>query len=425
MLRRCVGLAALVALLGLGVGSAAAQDEMPPAPPGLLLVGDENGLFTMRADGSDKTYLVEESDASCWLRDGAWRPDGAQVIYTVICGGGSAADWRPDPERTDLPARTAAVYLYDLASSANSELVPGDGTHQDYAGDWHPDGASIVFYSDRGGSDIFNLFTYDLASGEIAALTDFDSNVSRVSYDPSGRYLLYNRRIVQPDGEGLRFEVRVYDTQTGTEIPVAQGMTPNWSPDGQWIAFATEGAASDIFVMPAACIYNGGGCDAAVTARNMTRTPQAAEREPVFSPDQSELVYVLDTSPETTTFVWDVVRQDLRTGRHQNLTNTSTAEERHRGWEPVAEVERVDVADMLAVVVEVNTAGGPANLRAGPSTNTARVGQATNGEQLWVQGRSADGAWFQVLLPDGSYAWIFAELVKPVEGDPTQTPVIE
>ncbi len=87
MLRTHVCLAALVALLGLTAGFAAAQEEMPPAPPGLLLVGDENGLFTMRADGSDKTYLVEESDGSCWLRDGAWHPSGTKVIYTMICGG--------------------------------------------------------------------------------------------------------------------------------------------------------------------------------------------------------------------------------------------------------------------------------------------------------------------------------------------------
>ena len=51
-----------------------AQDDDIPVPPGRLLVGDDTGLYTIQADGSEKTMLVEESESGCWLGDGAWSP---------------------------------------------------------------------------------------------------------------------------------------------------------------------------------------------------------------------------------------------------------------------------------------------------------------------------------------------------------------
>jgi dipeptidyl aminopeptidase/acylaminoacyl peptidase len=415
----------LLVLIALSVpGVSLAQNGGLPVPPGRIIVGDENGLYTIQADGSDKTYLIQEADPDCWLRDGAWSLDGTQIMYTSICGGASPTDWRPDENRSDLKERTANVYLYDLASGESQELIPPETGRQDYAGDWHPDGKEVVIYSDRNENEMFNFYLVDLETGALTQITNFDSNASRVSFDPTGRFLLYNRRIVE--ASNIHFEVRAFDLTTENEIRVAIGVTPNWSPDGKWITYATENEPADVFIMPADCIYNGGGCNAANDARNITYTPDIIEREPVFSPDQTQIIYLRNTSLDPGVIMWDLYRQDLRTGLLQNLTDTPNISERERGWERIAAVSRVEVVDALPVLVRVNTGQGAANLREEPNTNSNIVGQAFNGQIVFVQGRSTDGNWYRITLPeDGSQAWLFSNLTTNVSGDPATTPIVE
>jgi hypothetical protein len=423
-----IGVILMVALVAglIGVQPSAAQDGDFEVPPGRILVGDEDGLFVINADGSGKTYLVEESDPACWLRDGAWSPDGSQIIFSYICGGEDPGQWRPDPERTDLRERTSNVYLYDVASGTSTELIPSDGVHQDYAGDWHPDGNKIVIYSDRDPSNTFNFYYYDLEAEELTQITTFVQNMSasRVSFDPTGQVLLYNRRIVANDT--VQFEVRAYNLSTDEEIPVAVGFTPNWSPDGEWIAYATEGEVSDIFVMPSTCIFNGGGCNPETDALNVTQSPNISEREPVFSPDQTELVYVRDADDLPGTLTWDVYRQDIRTGLLANLTDTASVDERHRGWEPVPVEALVPVESVLPVLVRVSTTAASANLRAEPSTNADIPGVLPNGAVLIVQGANVDNTWFRVTTPaDGAVGWIYYTLIVTVAGDLNAVPQVQ
>ncbi|MCD4687439.1 MAG: hypothetical protein K8S97_16030, partial [Anaerolineae bacterium] len=354
-----------------------------------------------------------------------WSPDGTQIIYSYICGGENPAQWRPDPERTDVRERTSNVFLYDFATGESQELIPGDGVHQDYAGDWHPDGDRIVIYSDRV-SDTFNFYFYDLAAEELTQITTFTQNMSasRVSFDPAGEYLLYNRRIVANDI--IRFEVRAYNLSTDEEIPVASGFTPNWSPDGAWIAYATEGDVADIFLLPATCVYNGGGCDPETDARNVTQSPAIYEREPVFSPDQTQLLYVRDADDGPGTLTWDLFRHDLRTGLLDNLTETALVSERHRTWEPVPVDAVTPVETVLPVVVRVSTNEGAANIRASAAVNGELVGVLQTGTLLVVQGANADRTWFRITLPeDGSEAWIYYTLIVPVAGDLNAVPQVQ
>jgi Tol biopolymer transport system component len=394
-------------------GASLAQNGAFPVPPGRLVVGDENGLFTLLADGSEKTYLVEENDPACWLRDGAWSPDGERLLYTRICGGDSPTDWHAS-------GRTASVFVYDLADESSSELIPNDGAYQDYAGSWHPDGRQVVIYSNRN-LDRYNFYLVNVLTGETSQLTDFDGDVGRVSWDPGGRYLLYNRYVIESDQ--TRWEVRALDTTDLSEITVAVGLTPRWSPDGTWIAYTTDGQPADVFIMPAACITDGTPCDPDTQARNITYTPTISEREPLWSPDQSQITYLRDTNPEPSTIAWDIYRQDIRTGLLQDLSGTSDVSERQSDWEPVAGQTRAEVSTVLPVVLRVNS--GTANLRAQPSTNADVVGVLENGQIIFVQGTNAARDWYRITLPDdGSTAWIFGNLVTTVEGDLDSVPEI-
>ncbi|NLX09815.1 MAG: SH3 domain-containing protein [Chloroflexi bacterium] len=388
-----------------------AQDDAGfPVPPGRLIIGDENGLYSLLADGSEKTYLVEEDEANCWLRDGLLSPDGGQMLYTRICGGTSPTDWHAE-------GRTASIFLLELASGQSTEVVANDGSYQDYAGAWHPDGTSFVIYSNRS-NDRYNLFLVE--GGETAQITDFDTDVGRVSWHPDGRYLIYNRYQVADNS----WDIRAWDLESRTEKSVVPGLTPHFSPDGEWIVYATTGAAgADVFIMPAACIFSEAECDAATTATNITYTPDIAEREPLWSPDQSQIVYLRDTNPEATTTTWDVYRQEIRTGLQQNLTVSSDIKERTTDWERVAGAERVAVESVLPVVMRLTSS--TANLREQPNTTSNVLGVLTGGQLLFVQGANAARDWYLITLPeDGATAWLFANLAAEVQGDPASVPEI-
>ena len=63
-----------------------------------------------------------------------------------------------------------------------------------------------------------------------------------------------------------------------------------------------------------------------------------------------------------------------------------------------------------AVATVINDLG--ANLRSAPSRDLASVFFADAGQSFTVVGRSGDGEWVQVVLPDGSLAWALLPTVE-------------
>jgi uncharacterized protein YgiM (DUF1202 family) len=138
------------------------------------------------------------------------------------------------------------------------------------------------------------------------------------------------------------------------------------------------------------------------------------------------LVYLRDTSPEPTLTTWDIFRHDLRTGQMANISNTPQDSERQSAWEPVSGLELVSVDTLMPVVLRVQVSEASVNLRDGPSTNNAVVDQVPNGQTVFAQGVNTDRTWYYITVPDtGESAWVFANLVTVVEGDPGNLPVVE
>ncbi|MFN8373077.1 MAG: SH3 domain-containing protein [Anaerolineae bacterium] len=70
------------------------------------------------------------------------------------------------------------------------------------------------------------------------------------------------------------------------------------------------------------------------------------------------------------------------------------------------------------------TANGSLNVRGGPSTNQAIIASLAAGDTMTAVGRNSDGSWLHIGLEDGSFGWVFAQLVT-VEGDANALPIAE
>ncbi len=149
---------------------------------------------------------------------------------------------------------------------------------------WAPDGKSIVFASARNGN--FDLISISRADEELAWTDSFDFTTRPVANGPE------NEQDPQfsPDGKRIAFvrakgQLVVADAEGGNEIVLDDHFYPptfNWSPDGRWIAYASEDqhANSEIFIVPAS-----GG-----EPYNVSRHPDFDEN-PVWSPDGKRLVW--------------------------------------------------------------------------------------------------------------------------------------
>ncbi|MCS6772959.1 MAG: SH3 domain-containing protein [Thermoflexales bacterium] len=76
---------------------------------------------------------------------------------------------------------------------------------------------------------------------------------------------------------------------------------------------------------------------------------------------------------------------------------------------PTAEPPTPTATPELASLVVTNEF---ANVRSGPSTAFAQVGQLQRDQRALVTGRSADGRWWRIRLSDDKEGWVFADLVQ-------------
>lgn len=267
-------------------------------------------LFTLAPEGGVPVELPLPAGAM-----NAFSPDMAKIAYNRTAT--ETYYWKR--YRGGIQSH---ISIYDFKTHAYEEIPHGDAA--ELFPMWFRD--AIFFVSDRDG--MMNLYRYDVASGAIRQLTqykEYDIKWPSLAADGSGRIVYENGGalyLYDIAGEtSTRVPVRVR-----TDAPAAHRATINvkkWlqtialSPSG---ARALIGARGEVFTVPA---KEG-------EIRNITNTSGARELWPVWSPDGKWIAYASDRSGEYELYV----RAQDGSGEERRLTSLGPGFRSNLTWSP-------------------------------------------------------------------------------------------
>jgi tricorn protease len=361
--------------------------------------GDEQ-VYVMPAEGGmPKKLTYYPADGPLpprWGYDNivyGWTPDGAYVLYrstrysypehsghlfTVAKDGGpsvplpmpraGAGDYSPDAKRIAYSPlwrdfRTEKrysggwandLYIYDLATNATKIVSPTKRSERDPI--WIGD--AVYFTSDRNGT--FNIYKYDVKSEAVTQITKSDSwdvrwpasdNKGTIVYELGGE--LWTMDVAS--AKATKIDITVPDDglwDRPSRVSAANSIEDfDVAPKGERALFAARG---DIFTAP---IENG-------PTRNLTRSSNAHDRAPAWSPDGKQVLFISDASGEEELYL---VAQDGSAPMKQ-LTKGNKARLYRPTWSP--DGKRVVYSDKEGRVFVVTVAGG----------SQVQVGDERNGQ---------------------------------------------
>ncbi len=184
-------------------------------------------------------------------------PDGTRVAVEVAA-----------PDNTD-------VWIWHLARATLTRLT--FDAEQDRHPIWTPDGARVVFSSDRDGGGLF--WKAADGTGDVEQLLDHPF-ATPYDWTPDGR-LIFDTERQGPGGDVGVFAVaddRAADAVLDTEFAEAR---PALSPEGRWLAYdSDESGQREVYVRPFPNIDDG-----------KWQVSTAGGHSPVWSPDGQALFY--------------------------------------------------------------------------------------------------------------------------------------
>lgn len=242
------------------------------------------GLWIARADGTNPHFIQATYGTNSPLpstgNDIAWSPDSKQVAFVSSMPGPETKDATGDPVvitrylyKPDFSEgnsrfndnRRTHLFVAEVSSGKVRQLTTGD--HYEHSVDWSPNGAELLFVSNREPNEdqFFNydIFAVEVSSGTIRRLTATENAEYSPLWSPDGKHIIYSgtRRgltdlettmedthvwIMDADGRNRR--------ELGAAIDNRQG-DPIWTPDGKSVLFTVqERGSSRLYRLP----VNGG-----------------------------------------------------------------------------------------------------------------------------------------------------------------------
>lgn len=318
------GAALAGALLSLAGGLQAQGTRLPqPVSPfpaalaGTLVfesdVAGRPGIYTLDLGGGAVSRLTGDGNAT--ERTPRWSPDGRQVVFASNRAHYSGAT--RDTGSPDLD-----IWVVN-ADGSNPRRLTTDPAH-DTDPAWTPDGAGVVFTSERDSRG--DLYMLTLATGETVRLTrHFVGRALMPSVAPHSARTAFAAQTLRM-GAFWDYQIHVRDTN-GATVPLAStagACWPRWSPTGDRLANVRLSADA-----PSALELRDGP---ALTSSKVLTVPGLWSYYPAWSPDMSRLVF--SVSPEHHDGEeWDLAVIDIATGAWRRLTQ-GAGNDRVPDWKP-------------------------------------------------------------------------------------------
>jgi dipeptidyl aminopeptidase/acylaminoacyl peptidase len=158
------------------------------------------------------------------LGEAAWSPDGKQILYSGNASG-----------RINL-------WLMNADGTGAHQLLHSDDAQSGAV--WSKDGQNIVYQQDRGGDEIYDLYTVSASGGTPQNLTQTDQiTETNPHFSPDGKMLAFQHK--EKTGSSINLALMDWSTHqvrllTHEKDPKRSWTIATWSPDGKTL-YANRG----------------------------------------------------------------------------------------------------------------------------------------------------------------------------------------
>jgi len=253
-------------------------------------IGEVNQLYTISADGSQRTLLNNQS-ISTGVESFAWSPDSSQIAYTDDSRSAGLASLY-----TDFPDASNRIHLIDTFEVTNPVLFDWQ---------WSPDGSRIAYTADQEIQGTLELFTVQ-NDGQWhrrmnALLPQNGVLQNEWQWSPLSDFIAFYAEI-DPSTVYDELYSAAADGSSSTQVNLLhnnrlQVTRQHWTPDGTRLIYSTINDTGEILAIYS--VLNDGTQVIQIT--NNLEDNQSIQNGYLISPDSSKIIYQINHSDNNTT----------------------------------------------------------------------------------------------------------------------------